>query len=98
MSNESEHEEISLSVSGDKDKWLNINDEFVLSRTFIENCVMYVVRDGSHITLRTTDEQNNLTILTSKESEAIKILKKIHKMLNEEEIDSCVDYEPELSI
>jgi hypothetical protein len=73
-------------------EWMNINTEYLLPRSFLENCLVYVQRSGSTILLRTIEDQNDLTLVFQTNEEASTYLGKLETMMNDEEIVSNVPY------
>ncbi len=76
--------------------WFNINHDILLSRAFIENCVLYTTRSGSTITIHTIRSQDDIQIKTSKEQDAVRVMRMLETILNLHTVESNVNFENEI--
>jgi len=72
--------------------WININNEYLLPRSFLENCVVYIQRSGSTLVIRTVEDQSDLTIVLPDVQSAIKTLMDITESFNRQTIQCNIDF------
>src|SRR5690349_19193542 len=75
---ENEEEQDSFSIKGDskkKDQWINLNDDYVLPRSYVENCVVYIQRVGFTLYIKTIDMHDDLKLVLTSEAGAVEALK-----------------------
>jgi len=85
--------EVSNVKSGQREvSWININDEYLLPRSFLENCVVFVQRSGSTVLIRTTEDYNDLTIVLPDKDAAVSIIKEINRLLNVHDIQCNIEF------
>ena len=72
--------------------WININNEYLFPKSFIENCVVFVQRSGSTLIIRTIEEYSDLTTVLSSEQAAIDAIRDICTILNEHELQCNIDF------
>ena len=82
----------SSSISTQKQAWVNINNEYLFPRSFIENCVVFVQRSGSTLIIRTIEDYNDLTTVLHSENEAIATIREIGDMLNNTDVTCNIDF------
>jgi hypothetical protein len=72
--------------------WININNEYLFPRTFLENCVVFVQRSGSTLIIRTTEDYNDLTTVLPSEGAAISTIRDICSLLNDNDITCNIEF------
>ena len=72
--------------------WVNINNEYLFPRSFLENCVVFVQRSGSTLIIRTTEDYNDLTTVLPSETAAINTIRDICGLLNDQDIACNIDF------
>lgn len=72
--------------------WININNEYILPRSFLENCVVYIQRSGSTLVIRTTEEHNDLTLVLQDAKSAVETMLHITALLETERITCNIEF------
>ena len=76
--------------------WFNVNNDLIFSRTFAENCILYTSRSGGTITIHTINSQDDIQIMLPKEQDAVRVMKLLETVLNENKVESVVNFENEM--
>jgi len=75
-----------------KKDWININNEYLLPKSFVENCVIYVQRSGSTLILRTIEDYSDITTISPTEQRAVELLNEINSIFEEHLVKCNVDF------
>ena len=92
--NSSDVSSTTTSTTPSSTSWININNDYLFPKSFLENCVVFVQRSGSTLIIRTTEDYNDLTTVLPSEAAAIKTMQEINAVLNEQEIQCNIEFSP----
>jgi hypothetical protein len=90
----SNEEEKSIAQSTNK-VWINLEDRYLVPRTFLENCVIFIERNGTKVVLKTVDPHEDLILNMTNETEAISTFRRLYKIFINEEIQSNLAFDDE---
>lgn len=72
-------------------QWININNDYVLPRSFLENCVIFIKRSKTTLIIHSVDNID-MCIVFDTEFMAMEALKNIGDLLNEEKLECKIDF------
>lgn len=89
---EGEDEKVGKDEGKGLQEWVNICNRYIVPRTFLENCVVFLERLGNSIVIRTTEAHDEMTLHYAGEQQAIAQFNQLHEMLIQQGISCNIDF------